>query len=202
MALEQTMDMPLGVTGRVAWGALDTAYTGAGGELFRYFADGRLGLGLEGQLLRKRDPDASVGLEPGSWRVFTTAYLNLFAVLMPEEGVAAGLKIGRFLAGDVGARLDLSRTFRHFTVGAWITVTDTGHMRSDKNVGHRDKGIYIRIPLSIFRDNDAPGHFSYALSSFTRDPGQTVTPPNPLYPMADGRGADAEQIDLEALRIY
>lgn len=202
MALEQTFDLPLDAKGRMGWGALDSAYTGVGGELFRYFADDRLGVGVEGQVLRKRDPESSVGLDPNSWRIFTTAYVNFYGVLLPEQGLAAGLKIGRFLAGDVGARLDVSRTFRHFTLGAWVTITDTGHLESSKNVGHRDKGVYISIPLSIFRFNDAPGHFSYGLSSFTRDPGQIVTPPNPLYPMAAGGEKRARRLNLEEMRMH
>jgi hypothetical protein len=88
-------------------------------------------------------------------------------------------------------RIDLSRTFRHFTLGAWYTVTGTGHLSSSKNVGHRDKGVYIRVPFSIFRSADSPGHFRYSLSSFTRDPGQTVKTPNPLYPMESGEAPGA-----------
>jgi hypothetical protein len=186
----------------MGWGALESAYTGVGGELFRFFANDRLGMGLEGQVLRKRDPGSSVGLDPDSWRIFTTAYINLYGLLLPDKGLAAGLKIGRFLAGDVGARLDVSRTFRHFTLGAWFTVTGTGHLESSKNVGHRDKGVYIRIPLSIFRFHDAPGHFSYALSSFTRDPGQTVSQPNPLYPMAPGADGRSRSLELEEMRVH
>lgn len=186
MALEQTFFLPLETVGRLSWGALETAYTGAGGELFRFFGEGRFGAGIEGSMVRKRDPDGNIGLDPDSRRIFTTAFVNLYAMILPEEGIAAGLKIGRFLAGDHGVRIDLSRTFKHFTLGAWYTVTDTGHMSSSKNVGHRDKGVYIRVPFSIFRSADSPGRFRYSLSSFTRDPGQTVKTPNPLYPMESG----------------
>jgi hypothetical protein len=200
MALEQTVALPLGVVGRVGWGSLETAYTGVGGELFRLFKDGRFGAGVQARVLRKRDPNANIGLAPDSERIITTGYLNLYALLIPEQGVAGGLKIGRFLAGDHGVRIDLSRTFRHFTLGAWYTVTDTGHLESSKNVGHRDKGVYVRVPFSIFRSDDSPGHFRYSLSSFTRDAGGSVRTPNPLYPMDAGGAPAAATPDLEKMR--
>lgn len=93
------------------------------------------------------------------------------------------MKMGRFLAGDPGVQFQLRRSFKYFTIGAWLTVTDTGRFESDENRGSRDKGVYISIPFSIFNKKDLPGHFNYTVSSFTRDSGQTVDQPVSLFPL-------------------
>jgi hypothetical protein len=200
MALDQTRDLPWNIRFRLSSGYLETAYAGTGGELFRLFDDGRFGLGLEAAAVRKRDPESNLGLDPGSTRVFTNAFLNVYALLDAESGLAAGAKIGRFLAGDHGVRLELRRTWKHFTVGFWYTVTHTGHLESGKNVGHREKGLFVRVPLSVFRSDDAPGHVGYRLSSFTRDPGQSVRLPRPLYPMSEDSLPPVTRRDISEMR--
>ena len=181
MAVDQLFELPWGFQGRASAGFFESAYGGIGLECFRYFGDGRFGLGLESEMVRKRDPHDNLGFS-SSGHIFTTAFLNLYAQLWPEMGVDMGVKTGRFLAGDWGARVDLRRTFDHFTVGAWATFTDTSIFKSPQNRGHIDSGVYIRVPLSVFLPRDEPGHFRYTLSGFTRDQGQTVRQPRTLYP--------------------
>ena len=185
LAFDQVYLLPWDAQGRTAWGMFESAYGGAGVEVFRFFSDGRLGCGLEGEIVRKRDPENNLLFSSESTRLYRTAYLNLYARILPKAGVSAGAKIGRFLAGDNGARFELRRENKYFTLGGWYTVTNTGHMESSKNTGHREKGIYIRIPFSVFRDKDSPGHFRYSISSFTRDPGQSVRQPSSLFPLDD-----------------
>jgi hypothetical protein len=184
LALEQKVNLPLSVQGRFAAGIFESAYAGFGAEVFRYFNNGLWGAGFESEIVRKRDPDNNFKLrdDPDKW--YSTAFFNLYSQILPSQGIEAGLTIGRFLAGDLGFQIDLRRSFKHFTIGAWYTRTDTDIFQSPKNRGTDQKGVYIRFPLSIFKSNDKPGHLSYAITSFTRDPGAMVRQPDSLYPMS------------------
>ena len=68
----------------------------------------------------------------------------------------------------------MARTFEHFTLGAWLTITDTSGFQSSYNRNYYDKGIYIAIPFSWFKNQPVRGRFRYAISPWTRDPGQMV----------------------------
>ena len=160
-----------------------------GGEIYRPSANGNWGVGIEGEWVRKRAIDNSFTFRSGP--AYQTAFLNLNYRVLPEYGVNAGLKIGRFLAGDPGVRLDLSRTYKNFTIGGWYTVTDTSCFSSVYNRGYRDKGVYLSIPFSLFTDHDAPNQLFYSLRPWTRDPGQTVNQLYSLQPMS--RLGDTEE---------
>ena len=183
MSFDQIFKLPKSVYARASAGMFEAAYAGFGGELFRYFNDGLWGAGLEMETVRKRDLDDDFKLSETdkTWR--TPAYLNLYAQLWPEQGIEGGLKIGRFLAGDAGARIELRRTFKYCTLGAWLTKTDTSVFQSEKNIGVEEKGVYITIPLAFFSDRESRRRISYAITSFTRDQGQTVAQPRHLYPV-------------------
>jgi len=184
LAYDQIFQLPRDVLGRAAIGAFESMYMGVGGELFRYFGDGKFGAGLESEYVKKRDLDSQFKAVEGC-PGFYTAFLNLYYHLWPSQGIDAGLKIGRFLAGDEGVRIDVRRTFKYFTLGAWYTITDTSDFVQDINKGYNDKGIYFSFPLSIFFDSDIAGRFSYILRPWTRDPGSIVMQPRSLYPFMD-----------------
>jgi len=184
LAFDQIVQLPGDVWARGAVGAFESAYMGLGGELFRFFGDGRFGAGIEAEYVKKRDLDSQFKEKEGCCS-FHSAFLNLYYHLWPSQGIDVGLKIGRFLGGDEGVRIDLSRTFKHFTVGAWLTVTDTSDFVADYNRGYEDKGIYLSIPLSVFFDSDIFGRLNYSIRAFTRDPGAIVNQPRHLYPFTD-----------------
>lgn len=185
LAAEQHFTLPGQWQGRFAAGAFESAFAGFGGELFRLFNNGRWGIGVESQAVRKRDVDDNFKLrdDSGMEQWFYTGFVNLYAQLWPEEGVEVGLKIGRFLAGDPGVRLELRRSFKNFTVGVWYTKTDTDRFSSRENRDAESKGVFIRFPLALFKDRDRPGNLGYTFASFTRDQGQLVAQPSSLYPL-------------------
>ncbi|MBU0480046.1 MAG: YjbH domain-containing protein [Proteobacteria bacterium] len=197
LAYDQHLNLPYHVLGRFSAGIFESAYAGVGGEVFRYFKDGRLGLGLEGEFVRKRDTANNFKLHDEISKTYETYYLNLYGQLWPSLGLEAGLKIGQFLAGDFGVRTELRRSFKYFTIGAWYTHTDTDHLVSELNRGNNEKGVFIRIPLSLFKDRDQRGSLQYAFTSFTRDPGQSVRQPSQLYPMDPYRSVNHTRAHLE-----
>jgi len=198
LLVDQVFDLPGRWLARMEIGLFEPAYGGVGGELFRFFAKGCWGVGLEGEWVKKRDLDNYFSFpESNSYKL---AFLNLYYKLSPEYGVDVGLKLGRFLAGDWGGRLDVSRTFKHVTIGAWYTVTNTDIFTAAYNKGYNDKGVYLTIPFSIFKNRDVPRKLNYAIRPWTRDPGQTVAQHNWLYPMANEGNITTIERDLGGLR--
>ena len=59
-------------------------------------------------------------------------------------------------------------------IGSWYTITDTSMFVFPKNRGTEQKGVFISIPISVFKDHEARGSFEHDITSFLRDPGQTV----------------------------
>ena len=200
LAFNQFAELPYDIQGRLSVGLFESAYAGVGGELFRFFDEGRYGIGLEAEGVRKRDPEDNFKLDDTITRTYDTYYVNLYGQLWPEQGLDAGLKIGRFLAGDFGCRLEVRRSFRYFTIGAWYTATDTSDFTSEKNRGNNEKGVFIRVPLSIFADREIRGSLIYSFASFTRDPGQSVRQPAVLYPMDPYGSVDYTKRTLEKMR--
>lgn len=200
LAFDQHWPLPYNILGRFSAGIFESAYAGIGGELFRYFKDGRFGVGLETEFVRKRDPENNFKLHDDITKTYETFYLNLYGQLWPSLGLEAGLKIGQFLAKDFGVKAELRRSFKYFTIGAWYTHTDTDHMVSDLNRGNREKGVFIRIPFSLFTDKDQRGNLYYSFTSFTRDPGQSVRQPTLLYPMDPYKSVNHTKDHLEDMR--
>ena len=200
LALDQYWPLPYNILSRFSAGIFESAYAGIGGELFRYFKDGQFGVGLETEFVRKRDPENNFKLHDTITKTYETFYLNLYGQLWPKLGLEAGLKIGQFLAKDFGVKAELRRSFKYFTIGAWYTHTDTDHMVSELNRGNREKGVFIRIPFSLFTDKDQRGNLYYSFTSFTRDPGQSVRQPSLLYPMDPYRSVNHTREHLEDMR--
>ncbi|MEW6218593.1 MAG: YjbH domain-containing protein [Thermodesulfobacteriota bacterium] len=198
LAFDQVVDLPGHWLARGALGFFESAYGGFGAEIFRLAPSGRWGAGLESEWVWKRGLDREFHLQGA--QDYRTLFCNLYGALLPAYGVDLGLKVGRFLAGDWGGRLDVSRTFRHFTVGVWYSITDTSGFVASYNRGYHDKGIYLTIPFSLFTDRDVPRKLSYSLRPWTRDPGQTVGQINALYPMANRGNPDTLSRHLDELR--
>lgn len=183
MAFDQIVNLPGNIQARGAVGIFESPYAGVGAECFRYFLDGRLGAGLETEWVRKRDINNNFKLRDDMNEWFHTGFVNLYADVWPSQGLEMGLTLGRFLAGDMGARIEVRRSFKYFTLGFWYTKTDTSIFNSPKNRGTDQKGVFISIPFAVFKDHETRGRFEYGITSFTRDPGQTVSQPRSLFPM-------------------
>ena len=200
LAYDQHVNLPYNILGRLSIGLFETAYAGIGAEIFRFFNKGRWGLGLEAEFVRKRDPEDNFKLSDTITKTYETYYVNLYGQIWPSQGVDAGLKIGQFLGEDVGFSLELRRSFKYFTIGAWYTKTDTDHFISEENQGASEKGVFIIVPFAIFTDHDRRGSLNYEMSSFTRDAGQTVRQPSVLYPMNPYQSVLHTEATLEDMR--
>jgi hypothetical protein len=84
------------------------------------------------------------------------------------------VKAGRFLAGDEGGRVTVSKSVNGVVLSAWYSVTDTSEFTDTFNRGYHDKGISVEIPIRLFLGRDSKTTYRLALSPWTRDVGQDV----------------------------
>jgi hypothetical protein len=95
-------------------------------------------------------------------------------------GVMVRTSVGKYLAGDKGGSLDLSRRFHSgFTLGVFATLTDLS--AEEFGEGSFDKGFYFSIPTSLFYSDFTTGNISFGLHPLTKDGGAPLIQHNSLY---------------------
>ena len=88
--------------------------------------------------------------------------------------------IGKYLAGDKGLTLDLSRRFKSgFVVGVFATKTNLSAVEFGE--GSFDKGFYFSIPTKLFYPDFRSGVISFGLHPLTKDGGAFLTQHNALF---------------------
>ncbi len=173
---------PLDSMGKVEVGYLDFAFAGTDLEWYKSFYDDKFGLGLQYQYVYKRPIDEMFGID--SDLTYDAKFINAYYLLSEKYDMHLGIKYGQFLAGDTGVKLDFSRHYKGFTVGAYATFTNSDEVfTSEENKGYIDKGIYIQIPLDVFTYKNVKGIVNYGISPWTRDVGQYAGTSMSLYPM-------------------
>ena len=161
------------IYGRISAGYLELQYAGLYGELATSLVNGRIMLGVGGSAVRKRDSENVFKLSDDFTQVYKTAFFNS-RLNVPEYEVAFDVKAGRFLGGDKGAKLTVSKFINGVTISAWYSVTDTSGFKDPENRGYHDKGIAVVIPIRLFKGTDSKTSYSYVLSPWTRDVAQDV----------------------------
>ena len=160
----------------ISTGYNELMFAGIGGDIIHFFGDGRFAVGIGGDYVYKRDPNRVFGLR--NWR-FHDEYISAYYVTQKPR-IKFKIKAGRFLAGDKGIRFEISREVHGFEVGFWYTYSNTSNF-SGPNRNYHDKGIFVAIPLRIFKLRDTKAIGYYSLSPWTRDVGQLAGRPFDLY---------------------
>lgn len=90
--------------------------------------------------------------------------------------------VGRYLAGDDGATLTVSRSFHNgWEIGAFVTKTTAS--ADEFGEGSFDKGIVLRVPLGIGWTGETRAQSVQRISSLTGDGGQRLSIRNRLNDM-------------------
>ncbi|MEY3995737.1 MAG: hypothetical protein RL344_80 [Pseudomonadota bacterium] len=164
------------VYGRVNAGIFERAYAGIGGQVLYAPTQSPWAVDLSIDTVAQRDEQTMFGLN--GYR--TTTVLAALHYRLPME-TNLTLRAGRFLAKDVGVRMEFKRRFWGGTeLGAWMSVTNA----KDYGVGrsnYRDKGLLISLPFDGMLPNYSRQKASIALSPWTRDIAQMVSNPADLY---------------------
>lgn len=181
LMFDQIYKMPHELYLRGAVGLLEVQYAGLDGEVAMPLFNGRLLIGISGSLVKKRDPDSPFKLKEDTVQeYYKTAFINS-RVNFPEKEISVDLKTGRFLAGDKGSRITISKFINGVILSAWYSFTDTSVFKDSINRGYHDKGIAVTIPLRLFKGTDSKTAYSYALSPWTRDVAQDIEHYNNLF---------------------
>ena len=101
-----------------------------------------------------------------------TGFLSLYYA-SPFYNYDFAIHIGKYLARDTGATIEVRRTFDNgFSVGAFATFTNVS--AADFGEGSFDKGLYFKIPFDSFLPNNQRGSYSAFIRSLQRDGGQKL----------------------------
>ena len=176
--------------GRVSAGIFEEMYGGVAAEvLYRPFGQ-RWAAGVNINRVRQRDYDQRFAFR--DYEV-TTGHATLYYQYRPMK-MRVITSVGRYLAGDYGATLDVSREFSSGArIGVFATKTDVS--AEEFGEGSFDKGFYITIPLDMFFPRSVKRTTTFFFRPLTRDGGQKVddgrslygeTGDNSLYDFADG----------------
>lgn len=159
---------------RLAAGLLEVQYAGLDAEVAVPLLNGRIFLGLSGSAVKKRAPSRPFHFKEDEVKdVYTTGFVNA-RLNIPEKEVAVDVKAGRFLAGDKGARITISKFINGVILWAWYSFTDTSMFSDRFNRGYHDKGIGVTIPMRLFEGKDTKTAYHLSLSPWTRDVAQDI----------------------------
>lgn len=179
---------------RTTVGYLERMYGGISTELLWKPVDSRLGLGIEANYVMQRDFDQRLGFR--DYDIVTghaSAYLEL------PKNYLLQLDAGRYLAGDYGGTVTLSRTFNNgWSFGGFFTLTDVS--AEDFGEGSFDKGLRLTIPLGWMSGQPTRNSFGWTLRPVQRDGGQRVSVPGRLY--GEIRSAHRRSLEQQRARIW
>ena len=137
-------------------------FAGVGGEILYRPFNRNSAIGLSAHQVRQRDFDQLFRLR---YQTFT-GHLGLYTSL---NDVYVQLLAGKYLAGDTGFTLDLSRRYKTgFTLGVFATKTNVSKEIFGKGF---DKGFYFSIPTALFYPDFRTGNISFSLHPLTKDGG-------------------------------
>jgi hypothetical protein len=163
---------------RLEAGMLELMFGGVDAEAALPLWNGRVLAGASGSLVRKRAPDDPFGFLGNE--SYHTALLQ-GRLNVPEIDAAINVKWGRFLAGDRGVQVAVSKFIRGVTLSAWYSATDTDVFTDPYNSGYHDQGISVEIPIRLFIGRDSKTTYRYSLSPWTRDVAQDIYRYLPLF---------------------
>ena len=167
--------------GRVSGGILEYMYAGVDGEVLYRPYDERLAVGLDLNHVYQRGFDELFSFLP--YQV-TEGQLSLYYKL-PFYNLTATLRVGRYLAGDKGATIELSRRFASGArLGIFASKTNVSAQQFGE--GSFDKGFFLSFPLDLLLGNPSRSEASYVIRPLTRDGAQYIDILHPLYEDTDG----------------
>ncbi|MDC0075968.1 YjbH domain-containing protein [Gammaproteobacteria bacterium] len=160
---------------RADFGLLEEMFGGIGGEfLYRPFTK-NYALGFSLHRVKQRGYKQRFNFRKYTT---TTSHASLYYDL--PMGLNAQFSVGKYLAGDKGATLDLSRRFPSgFILGIFATKTDLS--AEEFGEGSFDKGFYFSIPTSLFFSDFRTGNISFGLHPLTKDGGSFLIQNHSLF---------------------
>jgi membrane-associated phospholipid phosphatase len=169
-------------------GLLESMYAGVGGEWLYRPWHSPFAFGIDINAVQQRNFQQNFGFggagSQTGYRVITghaAAYWDT-----GWKSTQVKLNVGRYLARDIGATLDISRTFDNgVSIGAWGTKTNVSAEQFGE--GSFDKGIYVKIPFDVMTTTRGSGVANLVYNPLTRDGGARLNRSFSLYSMTNAR---------------
>jgi hypothetical protein len=179
---------------RVSAGYFESMFGGVSAEVLWKPVNSRLGIGVEANYAQQRDFDQRLGFQ--SYGIATghvSAYYEF------GKGYYGQLDVGRYLAGDYGATLTMSREFKNgWEIGGFFTLTNVSS--EDFGEGSFDKGISLSVPINWFFGKPSKQSISTVIRPVQRDGGARLNVPGRLYEQV--RGAHINDVSDDWSRVW
>lgn len=184
------------VYGRVTVGYLEEMFAGVSTEVLWRPVNSPWAVGAEANYVAQRNTDGGLGFNEYNYRVATGHVSGYYDF---GRGMHAQLDVGRYLRGDVGATLSLTREFSNgWRVGVFATKTNLSAV--DFGEGSFDKGITVQIPVSWLTDHPTRAMRPFTIRPIGRDGGARLFVQDRLYDVL--RSYDATRMDAQWGRIW
>lgn len=181
----QTEKLGSDLFGMAYAGLFESMYGGIGGEvLYRpYGASWAIGADVNWVKQRGFKQDFSFR-DYSTFTGHVTAYLQT-----GFNDILLKTSVGRYLAGDYGTTIDMSRRFSNgVSIGGWATFTNVS--KEEFGEGSFDKGVYIQIPYDAFFVRSTTSSATIAWNPLTRDGGARLARYYQLYDQTMDRDLD------------
>ena len=169
-------------------GLLESMFGGVGGEWLYRPWHSSFAFGIDINRVKQRSFRQDFGFdnagEQTGYRVTTGHATTYWDTGWQSTQVKVG--VGQYLAGDIGATVDVSKTFNNgIAIGAWVTKTNVSAEQFGE--GSYDKGIYLRIPFDVMMTSRSPGVANLVYNPLTRDGGARLNRNFSLYDATNSR---------------
>lgn len=190
-----------GIYSQAYAGYLESMFAGVGGEIFYRPLNSNWAIGADLTAISQRDPESWFGVydqkeqfseEDGRYYNVmiqgTTGFITGY--YMPQwkmlDDTLFKVGFGKFLAGDIGARIDFSKQFKSGVIaGAFASLTNMSV--EDYGEGSYTKGFYISIPFDLITVKPSGNRASFEWLPITRDGGQMLNKQHSLFEHTDAR---------------
>lgn len=184
------------VFGRVTVGYLERMFGGISTEVLWRPVARRWALGAEVNYVAQRNTDGGLGFGDYNYKVATGHVSGYYDF---GNGYHAEVDLGRYLAGDVGATLALTREFENgWRIGAFATKTNVSAKTFGE--GSFDKGIMLHIPFNWLTGKPTRTSRTVAIHPIQRDGGARLEVNDRLYEVL--RSYDQTRLDAQWGRVW
>ncbi|MEZ8717573.1 YjbH domain-containing protein [Vibrio splendidus] len=195
-------DYGSGVYTQAYGGYLESMFAGVGSEILYRPFNQNWAIGADMTAISQRDPeswfgtfDQEIQINPDdssrTYKVidkgttgFITGYYTPQWDFLSDTLLKVG--VGKFLAGDIGTRVDFSKQFKSGVIaGAFVSLTDM--TTEEYGEGSYTKGFYVSIPFDLVTVKPSSSRAGFTWLPITRDGGQVLNKQYNLFDQTDAR---------------
>ncbi|MFA0378593.1 YjbH domain-containing protein [Vibrio sp. 10N.222.54.A3] len=195
-------DYGSGIYTQAYGGYLESMFAGVGGEILYRPFNQNWAIGADMTAISQRDPeswfgtfDEEIQVNPDdssrTYKVIdkgTTGFITGYYTPQWDFLSDTLLKVGfgKFLAGDIGTRVDFSKQFKSGVIaGAFVSLTDM--TTEEYGEGSYTKGFYVSIPFDLVTVKPSSSRAGFTWLPITRDGGQVLNKQYNLFDQTDAR---------------